>query len=159
MRSTSTQRIAVWLTVQTFLLQSSILSSPPCRSADGGYRFEWICALVLENLFWVFNFCFCEQVLITENQKSFSHFITNVCAIIGGVFTVCICYYLRYSGSVLVLFFIEYFSPFFFFGIECIVNCIVDKSFLWFQVAGIMDSIMHNTIRLMKKIELGKNFW
>ncbi|KAK6946858.1 Thioredoxin domain [Dillenia turbinata] len=27
------------------------------------------------------------QVLITENQKSFSHFITNVCAIIGGVFT------------------------------------------------------------------------
>ncbi|XP_071725815.1 protein disulfide isomerase-like 5-4 isoform X1 [Rutidosis leptorrhynchoides] len=28
------------------------------------------------------------QVLITENPKSFSHFITNVCAIIGGVFTV-----------------------------------------------------------------------
>ncbi|XP_061358237.1 protein disulfide-isomerase 5-4-like isoform X1 [Gastrolobium bilobum] len=52
------------------------------------------------------------QVLITENQKSFSHFITNVCAIIGGVFT----------------------------------------------VAGIMDSILHNTIRIMKKVELGKNF-
>ncbi|KAK7272439.1 hypothetical protein RJT34_29034 [Clitoria ternatea] len=52
------------------------------------------------------------QVLITENQKSFSHFITNVCAIIGGVFT----------------------------------------------VAGIMDSILHNTFRLMKKVELGKNF-
>jgi hypothetical protein len=34
--------------------------------------------------------CFIEQVLITEQQKSFSHFITNVCAIIGGVFTVCI---------------------------------------------------------------------
>ncbi|GAV69218.1 LOW QUALITY PROTEIN: COPIIcoated_ERV domain-containing protein, partial [Cephalotus follicularis] len=30
------------------------------------------------------------QVLITENPKSFSHFITNVCAIIGGVFTVSI---------------------------------------------------------------------
>ncbi|KAJ6980162.1 protein disulfide isomerase-like 5-4 isoform X1 [Populus alba x Populus x berolinensis] len=28
------------------------------------------------------------QVQITENPKSFSHFITNVCAIIGGVFTV-----------------------------------------------------------------------
>ncbi|KAK8483069.1 hypothetical protein V6N11_049611 [Hibiscus sabdariffa] len=28
------------------------------------------------------------QVLITEDSKSFSHFITNVCAIIGGVFTV-----------------------------------------------------------------------
>ncbi|KAK9155818.1 hypothetical protein Sjap_003298 [Stephania japonica] len=27
------------------------------------------------------------QVLITENPKSFSHFITNICAIIGGVFT------------------------------------------------------------------------
>lgn len=52
------------------------------------------------------------QVLITENTKSFSHFITNVCAIIGGVFT----------------------------------------------VAGILDSILHNTIRLMKKVELGKNF-
>ncbi|KAJ9182722.1 hypothetical protein P3X46_006682 [Hevea brasiliensis] len=52
------------------------------------------------------------QVLITENPKSFSHFITNVCAIIGGVFT----------------------------------------------VAGILDSILHNTIRMMKKIELGKNF-
>ncbi|OIW03148.1 hypothetical protein TanjilG_11785 [Lupinus angustifolius] len=52
------------------------------------------------------------QVLITENQKSFSHFITNVCAIIGGVFT----------------------------------------------VAGILDSILHNTVRLIKKVELGKNF-
>ncbi|OVA11129.1 Thioredoxin-like fold [Macleaya cordata] len=52
------------------------------------------------------------QVLITENSKSFSHFITNVCAIIGGVFT----------------------------------------------VAGILDSILHNTMRLVKKVELGKNF-
>ncbi|XP_021807334.1 protein disulfide-isomerase 5-3-like isoform X1 [Prunus avium] len=52
------------------------------------------------------------QVLITENRKSFSHFITNMCAIIGGVFT----------------------------------------------VAGIVDSILHNTIRMMRKVELGKNF-
>ncbi|CAA0813943.1 Protein disulfide-isomerase 5-4 [Striga hermonthica] len=52
------------------------------------------------------------QVLITENSKSFSHFITNVCAIIGGVFT----------------------------------------------VAGILDSILHHTLRVMKKVELGKNF-
>ncbi|XP_058210132.1 protein disulfide isomerase-like 5-4 [Rhododendron vialii] len=52
------------------------------------------------------------QVLITENSKSFSHFITNICAIIGGVFT----------------------------------------------VAGILDSILHNTMRLVKKVELGKNF-
>ncbi|KAJ6724314.1 PROTEIN DISULFIDE-ISOMERASE 5-3 [Salix viminalis] len=52
------------------------------------------------------------QVLITENPKSFWHFITNVCAIIGGVFT----------------------------------------------VAGILDSILHNTVRMMKKVELGKNF-
>nr|GFB62275.1 protein disulfide isomerase-like 5-4 [Tanacetum cinerariifolium] len=28
------------------------------------------------------------QVLITETAKPFSHFITNLCAIIGGVFTV-----------------------------------------------------------------------
>ncbi|GMI74180.1 PROTEIN DISULFIDE ISOMERASE 12, PDI-like 5-3, ARABIDOPSIS THALIANA PROTEIN DISULFIDE ISOMERASE 12 [Hibiscus trionum] len=52
------------------------------------------------------------QVLIIENSKSFSHFITNLCAIIGGVFT----------------------------------------------VAGILDSIFYNTIRLMRKIDLGKNF-
>ncbi|CAN1318593.1 Protein disulfide-isomerase 5-4 [Linum perenne] len=52
------------------------------------------------------------QVLITEIPKSFSHFITNVCAIIGGIFT----------------------------------------------VAGILDSILHNTLRLVKKVELGKNF-
>ncbi|XP_059664724.1 protein disulfide isomerase-like 5-4 [Cornus florida] len=52
------------------------------------------------------------QVLITENPRSFSHFITNMCAIIGGVFT----------------------------------------------VAGILDSVLHNTLRLMKKVELGKNF-
>lgn len=52
------------------------------------------------------------QVLITENSKSFSHFITNVCAIIGGVFT----------------------------------------------VAGILESILHNTLRFVKKVELGKNF-
>ncbi|XP_004244141.1 protein disulfide isomerase-like 5-4 [Solanum lycopersicum] len=52
------------------------------------------------------------QVLITENPKSFSHFLTNVCAIIGGVFT----------------------------------------------VAGILDSILHNTMRMVKKVELGKNF-
>lgn len=52
------------------------------------------------------------QILITENEKSFSHFITNLCAIIGGVFT----------------------------------------------VAGILDSILHNTLRLVKKVELGKNF-
>ncbi|KAF3549514.1 hypothetical protein DY000_02004666 [Brassica cretica] len=50
-------------------------------------------------------------ILITENPKSLSHFITNLCAIIGGVFT----------------------------------------------VAGIIDSIFHNTIRLIKKVELGKN--
>ncbi|KAH7675661.1 COPII vesicle protein [Dioscorea alata] len=52
------------------------------------------------------------QVLVTEVPKSFSHFITNVCAIIGGVFT----------------------------------------------VAGILDSILHNAIRLIKKVELGKQF-
>ncbi|GMJ01495.1 PROTEIN DISULFIDE ISOMERASE 12, PDI-like 5-3, ARABIDOPSIS THALIANA PROTEIN DISULFIDE ISOMERASE 12 [Hibiscus trionum] len=51
------------------------------------------------------------QVLIIENPKSFSHFLTNLCAIIGGVFT----------------------------------------------VAGILDSIFYNTIRLMKKIDLGKH--
>ncbi|EPS61947.1 hypothetical protein M569_12845, partial [Genlisea aurea] len=53
------------------------------------------------------------QVLITENSKSFAHFVTNVCAIVGGVFT----------------------------------------------VAGILDSIFHSSVNLLKKkVELGKNF-
>ncbi|KAK9074212.1 hypothetical protein SSX86_006809 [Deinandra increscens subsp. villosa] len=52
------------------------------------------------------------QVLISENSKPFSHFITNLCAIIGGVFT----------------------------------------------VAGILDSILYNTCKLARKIDLGKNY-
>ncbi|KAG0474090.1 hypothetical protein HPP92_015947 [Vanilla planifolia] len=52
------------------------------------------------------------QVLVSETPKPFSHFITNLCAITGGVFT----------------------------------------------VAGILDSILHNTMRLVKKVELGKQF-
>jgi len=52
------------------------------------------------------------QVLVKENAKSFSHFITNLCAIIGGVFT----------------------------------------------VAGIIDSVLHNAMHVMKKVELGKQY-
>ncbi|GAB4849655.1 Protein disulfide-isomerase 5-4 [Ancistrocladus abbreviatus] len=52
------------------------------------------------------------QVLVTENPKSLAHFLTNVCAIIGGVFT----------------------------------------------VAGIVESILHNTIRVLKKGKMGKHF-
>eukprot|EP00270_Netrium_digitus_P003478 TRINITY_DN1404_c0_g1_i1.p1 TRINITY_DN1404_c0_g1~~TRINITY_DN1404_c0_g1_i1.p1 ORF type:complete len:512 (+),score=119.19 TRINITY_DN1404_c0_g1_i1:48-1583(+) len=52
------------------------------------------------------------QVLITENRRPFSHFITNLCAIIGGVFT----------------------------------------------VAGIVDGMLHGALRMIKKVELGKQF-
>ncbi|KAH8971895.1 hypothetical protein BDL97_02G166700 [Sphagnum fallax] len=52
------------------------------------------------------------QVLVRETRRSFSHFITNLCAIIGGVFT----------------------------------------------VAGIVDAMFHNAIRMVKKMELGKQF-
>ncbi|KAI3686234.1 hypothetical protein L1987_79908 [Smallanthus sonchifolius] len=52
------------------------------------------------------------QILVTEDPKSFTHFITNVCAITGGIFT----------------------------------------------VARILDSLLYNTMRAVKKIELGKNF-
>ncbi|CAM6045721.1 unnamed protein product [Sphagnum compactum] len=52
------------------------------------------------------------QVLVREARRSFSHFITNLCAIIGGVFT----------------------------------------------VAGIVDAMLHNAIRMVKKVELGKQF-
>ncbi|XP_008813245.1 protein disulfide isomerase-like 5-4 [Phoenix dactylifera] len=50
------------------------------------------------------------QVLVTELPKSLSHFITNICAIIGGVFT----------------------------------------------VAGLLHSILDNTIQFIRKVELGK---
>ncbi|KAK9269549.1 hypothetical protein L1049_001325 [Liquidambar formosana] len=50
------------------------------------------------------------QVLIEENPKSFSHFITNLCAIIGGVFTVSIYYSLFFilpsMVSILKIFFV-----------------------------------------------------
>lgn len=52
------------------------------------------------------------QVMITEQRRSFSHFITNVCAIIGGVFT----------------------------------------------VAGIIDAMLHTTIGMVKKVNLGKQY-
>lgn len=52
------------------------------------------------------------QVMITEQRRSFSHFITNVCAIIGGVFT----------------------------------------------VAGIIDAMLHTTISMVKKVNLGKQY-
>lgn len=32
------------------------------------------------------------------------------------------------------------------------------RIFASFQVAGILDSILHHSMTLMKKIELGKNF-
>eukprot|EP00271_Cylindrocystis_brebissonii_P010874 TRINITY_DN27304_c0_g1_i1.p1 TRINITY_DN27304_c0_g1~~TRINITY_DN27304_c0_g1_i1.p1 ORF type:complete len:515 (-),score=67.19 TRINITY_DN27304_c0_g1_i1:124-1668(-) len=52
------------------------------------------------------------QVLIKEQRRSFSHFLTSVSAIVGGVFT----------------------------------------------VAGIVDSLLHNVAKVMKKVNLGKNF-
>ncbi|KAL2652902.1 hypothetical protein R1flu_021030 [Riccia fluitans] len=52
------------------------------------------------------------QVLVSEASKSFSHFLTNLCAIIGGVFT----------------------------------------------VAGLIDSMLHNAIRMVRKVELGKQY-
>ncbi|XP_076905495.1 protein disulfide isomerase-like 5-4 [Bidens hawaiensis] len=52
------------------------------------------------------------QILVTEDPKSFTHFVTNVCAIIGGIFT----------------------------------------------VVKILDSLLYNTVRAVRKIELGKDF-
>lgn len=79
------------------------------------------------------------QILITENPKSFSHFITNLCAIIGGVFTV--------SNFSVTL------------RLHTRMDSMVISDFTcgFFQVAGILDSIFHNTVRLVKKVELGKN--
>lgn len=69
------------------------------------FRFLYKCSWFTWHFLW--------QVLITENPKSFSHFLTNVCAIIGGVFTVCI----SYCGSATVLSSIG----------------MVDESSLWFS--------------------------
>ena len=48
--------------------------------------------------------------MVTEQRKAFYHFITTLCAIVGGVFT----------------------------------------------VAGIVDGLLHQTVNLSKKLELGK---
>ncbi|KAM0010913.1 putative endoplasmic reticulum vesicle transporter [Helianthus debilis subsp. tardiflorus] len=61
------------------------------------------------------------QILVTEDPKSFTHFIIKVCALMGGIFTVGTC-----------------------FTITC--------------VAGILESLLYNTMRVVKKIELGKDF-
>ena len=50
------------------------------------------------------------QVLVKEQPKQYYHFLTTLCAIVGGVFTVC----------------------------------------------GILDSISYSTVKMMKKVELGK---
>lgn len=50
------------------------------------------------------------MVKYTERSRSFGHFLTNICAIIGGVYT----------------------------------------------VAGLIDSLLYHSYKLMKKIEIGK---
>ena len=50
------------------------------------------------------------QIVVSERRKAFYHFITTLCAIVGGVFT----------------------------------------------VAGILDGVLHQSVNLAKKMELGK---
>uniref|UniRef100_A0A6N2KA09 Endoplasmic reticulum vesicle transporter C-terminal domain-containing protein n=1 Tax=Salix viminalis TaxID=40686 RepID=A0A6N2KA09_SALVM len=78
------------------------------------------------------------QVLITENPKSFSHFITNVVQVSLRFVFKFVFLYSFLSGHKQMQFLIVF--PFV------------------FQVAGILDSILHNTFRMIKKVELGKNF-
>lgn len=51
------------------------------------------------------------QIVVRERPKAFYHFITSLCAIIGGVFT----------------------------------------------VAGILDAVLHTSLKYAKKVELGKH--
>lgn len=50
------------------------------------------------------------QIVVRESRKAFYHFVTTLCAIIGGIFT----------------------------------------------VAGIVDGVFHTSVKLAKKVELGK---
>ena len=73
---------------------------------------EW-CARVLSSMLAITRSCQdgeCLQVLVQEQPKQWYHFLTTLCAIIGGVFTVC----------------------------------------------GILDSISFSAVKMMKKVELGK---
>lgn len=85
---------------------------------------------------------------MTEVPKSFSHFITNVCAIIGGVFTV------RTSVLTSTILLLHCVSNICFEHMHVLPICI----YFLFQVAGILDSILHTAVRLIKKVELGKQF-
>ncbi|KAH9622072.1 hypothetical protein KSS87_009281, partial [Heliosperma pusillum] len=100
------------------------------------------------------------QVLVMENPRSFSHFITNVCAIIGGVFTV-YTPLLRHWQWRVYAGMIKFIPPLFrsySAGMKGSLGAPVKVLPCDREVAGILDSILHNTMRLVKKVELGKNF-
>ena len=108
----STQPTAVWRKAYPYLLQNSILSFLRCRFSN---KLHCIHLLIIYPLVLIFHiyifFLLLCQVLITENPKSFSHFLTNVCAIIGGVFTVGILLSLSLSLSIYIYIYI-FFSTF-----------------------------------------------
>eukprot|EP00898_Chlorokybus_atmophyticus_P005598 jgi/Chlat1/6039/Chrsp4S06206 len=76
------------------------------------------------------------QVVVTEERRKFSHFITNMCAIIGGVFTVVVTEERRKFSHFIT-------------NMCAIIGGV-------FTVAGIADSVVYNTVTLYKKLELGK---
>lgn len=122
------------------------------------------------------------QVVITENRRSFSHFITNVCAIIGGVFTVrrlwplgarrsdcqpTNCFIFFEEESTLFERDVEYGE------ISDEVPTLLQTSkpsfryssifaniYYWWslQVAGILDGILFQAASAIKKVQLGKQF-
>ena len=106
----STQPTAVWRKAYPYLLQNSILSFLRCRFSN---KLHCIHLLIIYPLVLIFHiyifFLLLCQVLITENPKSFSHFLTNVCAIIGGVFTVGILLSLSLSLSIYIYIYIFFF--------------------------------------------------
>ena len=119
----STQPTAVWRKAYPYLLQNSILSFLRCRFSN---KLHCIHLLIIYPLVLIFHiyifFLLLCQVLITENPKSFSHFLTNVCAIIGGVFTVGILLSLSLSLYIYIYIYIFFFFSTFKILLLAIVN-------------------------------------
>lgn len=115
------------------------------------YLFFFFTLLVFEPVAYCNNIL---QVTFTEEHVSFLHFLTNVCAIVGG----------RYGSSIIPLH--SYIAWFEYKNIISIVwswhchsCCLLHIGI--FTISGILDSFIYHSQRtIKKKMELGKvNWW
>lgn len=153
----NTQLTAACPRVYTYPLQNSILSSLPCRFCT--FETFFIFWFIIQNtvfLFYVVLKCFCHPLNL---NPSFFFFVSKGCdyrkpKVLFTFYHKCVCHSWR-------CFYGQYYTYTYSFRSSTVVDeqhGLIGGPFL-LQVAGILDALLHNTIRLVKKVELGKNFW